>query len=794
MKNNIFKTTALYSLVTAMMVGCGDERSSSPEQADANTFAVGTIGNVGEVDWYEYKTLEANQTLSLTASSNTVRPSIELLVGAYLMKDGKKELLYADHAAEGTATTANVNLNFVIEEPQVVYFSVRDLRDDEYDINDEYRLTLDKATSDGTSSFQDAINLGVSNTQNCQEGVIGERGDLDTFKFTVAEDGVYHVMTKLDKKINSNLNLVIGFYNEDGSLNTLLTENDVVNGGTLYPIIQHLTAGTYYILAKDKGNQYFDNYSPYEVCVSKSEAEEAGENDTQATAEEAQLGQSIEASLEYDGDQDWYQVAVNAVSSTGIKVLTLNLNTSEADPGYKYEIMVSDASGKVLLTHAHNAGSDPYEVELKLQGDGPYFATVQASGNQIFNVDSAGDFLSEAPYTLTVNTIDVDDQYDVDEGNDTQATATLIYDGVTINGKIAYRTDTDYYTISVPGDENKILEVYLATENQQSGGDVDYSVAIISSKIDRLMDDELGSDAATTLKTALLTPKLIGSSNHTYYIRVRDLGDNESDALSGYTLKAVIKDIPITLPTYPAAGINSVTYHSEADEQIDLDQRTSSEKLQLIITEPKHDYNDMEDYVLNLPHMDRQFADDQSQLIFDGIDNNPEFTRTENLDGTVTFETPWIGGYVDYQGDQDFFELDIDALELTGEQTEIDTSWFYDIKVELVAEESDVEYIWKLHTDTNKDRKIGNAMYSSNGDKTKESNAINIVSGGTPNSFWMSNAYKGNYYFKISDNNLMTNANNLFSEADWSVDKPYYFRITLTYHSGVSRYDDIVSD
>jgi len=34
----------------------------------------------------------------------------------------------------------------------------------------------------------------------------------------------------------------------------------------------------------------------------------------------------------------------------------------------------------------------------------------------------------------------------------------------------------------------------------------------------------------------------------------------------------------------------------------------------------------------------------------------------------------------------------------------------------------------------------------------------------------------------------MTTANNMFAEADWSQTKPYYFRITLTYHGGVSRY------
>ena len=75
-----------------------------------------------------------------------------------------------------------------------------------------------------------------------------------------------------------------------------------------------------------------------------------------------------------------------------------------------------------------------------------------------------------------------------------------------------------------------------------------------------------------------------------------------------------------------------------------------------------------------------------------------------------------------------------------------------------------------------------------NGDKSKDVEDINIVSGGEPNTFWMNQVYASTYYFKISDNNLMTAANNLFAEADWSQEDPYYFRISLTYHGGVSRY------
>jgi hypothetical protein len=230
--------------------------------------------------------------------------------------------------------------------------------------------------------------------------------------------------------------------------------------------------------------------------------------------------------------------------------------------------------------------------------------------------------------------------------------------------------------------------------------------------------------------------------------------------------------------------------------------------LTLLISEPNSQIEDVEEYYLNLPNMDREFADDQATLVFDGNNINDDITRTENADGSVTLVTPWQGGYVDYQGDQDFFKLKIDALTPTAFQTdefgenildvdnnpipvEADTKWYYDIKVELKADASDVEYIWKLHYNLSNTtgRYVNRSVFASAGDASDTVEVLDSVLGGNPNEAWMSEHFKGDYYFKISDNNLMTTPNNMFAEADWSVTKPYYFRITLTYHGGKSIYE-----
>jgi hypothetical protein len=55
--------------------------------------------------------------------------------------------------------------------------------------------------------------------------------------------------------------------------------------------------------------------------------------------------------------------------------------------------------------------------------------------------------------------------------------------------------------------------------------------------------------------------------------------------------------------------------------------------------------------------------------------------KTEPGDGTTVITFPWISGYVDYQDDRDFFQIDLGKLDPSGAET----SWYYDVEVRLVV-------------------------------------------------------------------------------------------------------------
>ncbi len=780
MKITTLRKTALCAVIAALATGCGggnNSSSSSSSAVDESIIGSGAISKTGEVDWFSVKTNANNQVVSFNVSSVTKRPTVDLLVGVYTINDqGKKELITGKHASENTTNQGTVNINVLIEEQQEVFVSVRDLKDDEYAESQEYvvRATMTDAANTGQTNI--TIDVPTDGVANCAtDQAITNINETDAFGFTIAEDDVYKIKTTIPNADSTDIELQVGLYDGQGRLLTNLDSDDVSAHKEIYPIIRYLQSGDYKVLVSDQGKNEYDAASSYSVCLEKVGATGEGEDDTLATAQTFSLGSSTTGeSLNYDGDEDWFKIDVDGNSSADlIKVLTLDFNTEEAQPSFEFDVVVTDKDGKALLSHSHLAASKSYNVEMQLVGNGPFYAMVKPSRTLIAKTDEAGNFIFEEPYTLTLSANDVADQY---EANEKQADAILLTSGVEIESKIAYRSDTDYYKINV-NDPRKVLEVYLEANGTSA---VDYSLAVIgysgdNAGVERIVNDEDGTDAATKLKTSLLTRN---ESNNTYYIRVRDMSDDDSSSTSGYKLKAVIKDIPNSAST---AGMPAAQYHSELTEQSALDALADKDILNLLINDNSKSFTSVEDYYINLHNMTRTFADDADML---AIGNG---TQVTNSDGSITITFPWISGYVDYQGDQDFFRLNLAALN------EMDEKWYYDAKVELKAPASEVEFVWKFH----KEKSSGqiervvypeNNIWGSSGDKDIAVEALDSVTGGEPKTFWASEAWAGTYILKVGDNNLAKQADNNYIDADWSVEDPYFVRLTLTYFPGVSIY------
>ena len=783
-------------LFAAALVGCGGESAVNTDDnasvmLSGGADAIGRISNVGEVDWYQYSPETKNEVLSINVRSNVLRSDVELLATAYqLNEQGEKVRLYADHAAENSATRANLNLNFLATTTSDIYISVRDLRDDAADGFD-YKISMDVSQSeDESSSFDDALNLNAA----CQSDEIGAIGDTDTFVFNVPQPSVVQFTTNFAKKSGSAVDLRVKLYQEDGSLIELVSVP--TGAGTLYPMVHFLNTGNYFVLVEDAGRNNFDSYSPFTVCAKTVGTSEAGSNDSLNQAQQVALSKgnnTIEGALDYNKDQDWYELSLPANEKGDFQVLDVTFDASGAQAYYQYEVSVVDGSGNTIMTHIHNSASQPYNSQLKVEGSGPYFLKVVPVGEQVYALanDDSGESVSSASYVATVSALEVDDIDEVQGGNDSQTTATQLVSGADWNmGKIAYRADVDWYKITVPNESFHVLEVFLESENDASGGAVEYSLAVIGRKVERTLDDPVGSDGPTHLKTSILVEPNTAGGERVYFIRVRDFQDDDSDAQSGYRIKARTLNVPdnfLSVQGQPQGAI----YMDEKTEQINLDRDTK------ITLEAEATL------------FDRVYGADVRTLIFDGEQTNPLFVKTTQ-DAQTTFTSPWLGGYVDYQGDQDWFKLHLNALSpsaqtdedgtvLLGEQGEVlyeaqDDKWYYDLKVEMRSAGSKVEYIWKMHYDRTDNQivndhssKSGDGVFASNGDTSTQVNALDLVSGGD-DSFWRNQQLKGAYYLKVSDFNITDNQKKYtqYQDYDWGYDAPYYVRLTLVYHSGQS--------
>lgn len=789
--NTLFKRTALCAIIGSLATGCLDSGEGSGGENNtgsgngADFLATGAIERVGDVDWYQFETTEPNQELAIKVQSKTVRPDIELLSTVYKEdQNGNKVRLYADHSTEGSVNTPEVDMALVIDEPQTLHISVRDLRDDEADGYD-YLLSIDAAAgADRSSSFEDAISL----NESCQKDVIGSTTDVDTFSFTVAEAGVYRFITEYEKKDNDSPDLIVKLFAENGGL--ISQTKDAAIGGKTFAMVQYLQPGTYYMVAEDYGHDQFDTYSPFTVCASASVNTEAGQNDTQETATAVTLGTAIEGSLDYDMDKDWYQIPVQVSGQGDVNILKLEFDTTTAHGAYRYDVKVVDANGNAIFTHMHNAVSGTFNTELKVSSEGPYYLVVTPVGDAVYAESDGGDVITNADYSAIINTETVEDEGE-SEGNDSIDQFYSLSNGETVEAKISYRGDQDWYSLNVPSDNNVIVEVFLETVNQNDGGDVDYSLAVFDSKVRQILDDELGGDGPTSLKTSFYMASREDRQANTLKFRVKDILDNDANADSGYKIKANIVAIPTTLNGQ--GEFATATYHDEETEQ--AQKKTRDEDV--VILEDSD------------PNYDRTFADNRALLVFDGESAHEHFERATSEDGkTVTFTSGWIGGYVDYQGDQDYFKFDLAALIPTEQATDeegfpifdtdnnpvmvdADSTWYYEVKVELVADATDVEYAWKIHQDPNGDQKITNhnnsELWSTNSDRTYAAEAINLVSGANGEIWGNQKEFEGTYYFKVGDYNMRGNGMNLYQDYDWGYVAPYYFRLTFTYHSGLER-------
>ncbi|MDJ0782194.1 MAG: hypothetical protein QNJ22_09495 [Desulfosarcinaceae bacterium] len=732
-----------------------------------NEQVAGEIASEGDVDWYAYEMTAPNTLLQVSCNSSTLRPDVDLLLSVYEEDaDGNKVRLFATHAPEEAELPADLQINLFIDVPKTIFIAVRDLQDNEASADETYYVKVSVAeANDGNDTLTQANHLRIDDETTCQDDAIDTVGDTDCYTFDVSQEGVY--LAKVDfNRFNGGtaVNLAVELYDDAGNQLARLTEGQ----GEQYYLQHHLDVGTYFLLVEDQGQDDADAASIFSVCVESLSSQEFGDNDTRDTAQlvtaTAPDTYTVSGTLDYEGDADWYRLPIGATGASGLKILQLAFDDGSDPIVFTYQVGVEDDAdpATALLSHDVTAGSDTYLTQIKA-GTGDHYLRIQPSSGQHVNQSAA--------YTATITVVDVDDPAETaGDGNDSASTADAIADGGdTVSGKISYRGDDDWYRINVDLSTPKVLSVDLSTTPGADDPHVEYYLSVMRDEVNKKTYDANGEDGATHLKTSLLVPQDAGTA--TYLIKVSDFQGNEGDTFD-YTLVVAVNEIPDAgeVPAGPAA----------ADY---FDEKAESGAVAAVEVE-------LENTALDQPHFQADTA------LFD-------FSRatqtTVDVDGhpVTTIEFPWVAGFIDYEGDQDWFRLQLDKLNVD------DDNWYYDVDVQVVASgDSEVEYVWKLYRDSNGNGLLVDRPTASDGyvgaigdTDPVDTSAFSIDTDGLAEDLWIGDGWgAGDYYISLSDFNYVridngdgSSSANPEPDADWSHSAAYYYKVTLKYHPGFSQ-------
>jgi hypothetical protein len=793
-----------------LVCGCGTSdpgtgaSSTTLELAERQVLSA-TIAAEGEVDWYHFNAVETNRTLTVNCTSAYRNSPVDFMLTVFEKDEqGNLELIFGESAPEDAAEAANIDINIRIDQPKDLYFSVRDFRDD--DASDEIVYRISAFYSDhavDNSTFEQALVVGVD-TGECQTDTISYVGEVNCYRFTIAADGVYRILMQYDVWANAVLQVNLGLELYDDEGHKIYEFNGPQPADHTYGILAFLTAGLYYLAVSDQGQ---DDTSPYyySVCVDSVDASELALNDTRETAENRlpdAEGYRLDGSLEYFQDEDWYMVPVPAASPGSFQTLILSFHhdfgeglpdslSNQINPG-AYRIEVQDAEGHILYDCEHSvSATEAHHVQISAgPGDERYVVVKPVSGTQM---------LAALPYQLRVEVEEVSDPGE--SGNGEEMTVVLDSGGETVTGKIYKLGDVDIYEITVPTTSGpRILEVYFDTFEPS---DVSYTVHVTWSGFHRILRDtngtDNGADEGDHFKYSTYLPQTSSSGTRVTFQVCDDQNNDGSN--TEYTLTVGVLEIPDSVDSVPS-GINSsghaTVYFDEPGE------RGAVDAVDVIVIE----YDNTSQ---------PEFNADTSQLRVGALDINNQW------------QSDWVSGFVDYDGDRDIFQL-IFPGELTDVGEGAPEEWYFDIQVQIYAAGGGVEYSWTLFRDAyppnnrllertfwqDTQGEIYEYDYDGEGivagwadmETTPETVDVTVPYG--DQEFWVGNRWGGSHFFlsvqdfnravieTVWDETLERSVPlpNQVPDNDWGSTNssvsvaPYYFQVTVTYHPGCSYPDD----
>lgn len=781
----------LIMLFALMACSGGSSDSGSPNAPASMDVEVGEtrsgyIETDNDVDIYRVTANETNRYMLVHCSEATSGSGVDLLVTVYEEVDGNRRRIFGKHKPQGGSLSADLDLWIFINQPKTLIIEVRDLMADDSNTEIPYNLTCSYQDSvDGNHDFSSAQDIAIGANGAISDN-IGEIGEVDCFTFTPQSDGVYSLNVDHSKPNgSSSVELAVSLYDRNGNPIMKVTDPS-------HTILAYLesASGPYFVAVEDSDSSDGDVAATYEISVVAISTGGLDNNNVVADADridpDSESVYTIAGAIEYGGssispdlagDMDWYSVIVGDIDGgTTYHPIEMTIADSPADDSTaSVRVTVYDSEMKTVTYYEYKAGDPSYTNQIRVE-NGEYFILVEPAG--------ASQLTQSTAYQVQLREVAIDDTAEVSDENTTDSAIALV-EGAPQQGYVSYLSDVDWYSVNVNTNTDSVLSVDLTSAQSI----VDYQISIwLGDQMIKKVNEPMSSEAPTHIKTSILIPAT-GSGDVEYHIKVCDAQNNEGSELP-YTVTADISSLgpaPGPIPQTGAGTPDEETpeYYSETGVEA-----AESNELELEIfssLQPKYKYN-------------------TSLMDFRA---NPSY-QSAGVNGTTVIDIPWIAGYVDYQDDRDFFQLDLGKLDAAGTET----SWYYDVEVRLVVPSaSSVEYVWKFYLDNNVPDTIMDDPTSSNGYKAcagdVEPTVLEAIDETTPkgdDTFWIGSemAAGAKFFIGISDFNYLklprtgsnpddptTALSNPDADADWSYEEvtpvPYYIKVNLTYHPGSER-------
>ena len=276
-------------------------------------------------------------------------------------------------------------------------------------------------------------------------GEIERRGGFDLFRFRADEGRWYQVDAALRSLGDSMLDL----YDSNGQW-LAYSDNYPGQNGAARIVWRAAAAGDHYAKVSSPRKE---DYGTYQLSVVEVDISDK-HGDSEGDAADIAVGTVIESALEYYADEDWFRF--------------------QAEAGVLYEIYAlfetaGDVYDRVILELYDFHGEILNSSFWFVSEDGKLFWKATKSGDHYVRVKSYY-FVSEIPYSLTVDLSDV-----VDDHPDNSMGATSISDGTSIVGSIDYGGDSDCFRFRAKGGRtyriNSVGETLWSTQTiLYSGG------------------------------------------------------------------------------------------------------------------------------------------------------------------------------------------------------------------------------------------------------------------------------------------------------------------------------------